>query len=169
MWRALFIAVGFILVIVGLECMVVNRFMVAKEARVPEFLTKMMSEDTGFPATKLAANQGRNISPNVAPPQNYNQGYGTGANASQYGQSRLATKYGNGGWFGSQSGNSNPNSQFSLAGYGSRNTATGGSSANSRAGKILYTQEWMPWSLIAAGTIIVLYTKSLSPSVNDAD
>ncbi len=98
MWRAFFIAVGFILVIVGLECLVVNRFMVAREARVPEFLAKMMGDDAGVPGTQLASNQPRNISPNVAPPQYFNQGYGgVPSSASQYGQSRLASKYSNAG------------------------------------------------------------------------
>jgi hypothetical protein len=52
-----------------------------------------------------------------------------------------------------------------LAGYGTSNAnpaqapLTPGSA---RRLKILRTKEWMPWSLIAAGTIIVLYTKSLS-------
>jgi hypothetical protein len=166
MWRAFFIAVGFILVIVGLECLVVNRFMVASEARVPEFLAKMMGDDAGVPGTQLAANQPRNISPNVAPPQYFNQGYGGVPNsASRFGPSRLASKYSNDGGLGSQSRTNYPNSQFSLAGYGSRNNGPVQSSAisgNSRTVKILRTKEWMPWSLIAAGTIIVLYTKSLS-------
>ncbi len=166
MWRAFFIAVGIILVILGTECLVVNRFMVASEARVPDFLAEMMGDESGGSNSPAGAIAPANVSPNVAPPQYVNQGYGgVPSQASRYGPSRMASKYSNNSWYGSKSVATNPNAQFSLAGYGTSNAnparapSTPGSA---RRLKILRTKEWMPWSLIAAGTIIVLYTKSLS-------
>ncbi len=31
--------------------------------------------------------------------------------------------------------------------------------------RVYHTKDWMPWSLLAAGTIVVLYSYSISPSV----
>ena len=30
--------------------------------------------------------------------------------------------------------------------------------------RVYYTKDWMPWSLLAAGTIVVLYSYSINPS-----
>ena len=38
-----------------------------------------------------------------------------------------------------------------------------------RSLKVLRTKEWMPWSLIAAGTIIVLYSRSFVPVPHSSD
>lgn len=162
MWRALFTAVGIILVIVGLECLVVNRFIVAKEVRVPEFLAKMMGDEAGSPGAQFGSASRGNYSSDVAPPQYFGQGYGgPSSSMSQYGPSRLGSKYGNDRY---------NNSKFSLAGWGSLKKNNAQNSANSgqtRSVKVLRTKDWMPWSLIASGTIIFIYSRSFVP-VNHA-
>ena len=93
MWRAVFLSVGISLIVVGLECLFVEQFVV------------------------------RNIGPPAKP---------------------------------QATANSNPGFQF--ASFPSQSTQTNQVKSKYR---MVPSKEWMPWSLLAAGTVIVIYTFSL--------
>lgn len=150
MWRALFLAIGVVLIIAGLECLVVGRFMI-QEARLPPFLAKALDENSagGSAAT----------SPSVSS-QPVRQGYG---GVPGGGAGYASNRFGNDQFFAasSTSNSANAGSQFSLPGFGASNR-NNNSSDLIRPVKILRTKDWMPWSLVAAGVIIVLYTNRLA-------
>jgi hypothetical protein len=171
MWRALFLAIGIMLIIVGVECTVVGRFTISQEANLPPAIEKMLAGE-GWAGSTFASPAPNNsgaaglaaphYASNVAPPQPIppNQGYGGMPTvSSQHGPSRFS---------GNQLGNDQfSNSQFSLAGFGTRSApAPVAVPVQNRSGmlRLVQTKDWMPWSLIAAGTIIVLYTKSVGRS-----
>lgn len=90
MWKSFFLAIGFFLLIIGVETMVVERFVMASGSRMPRLVSGMTSE--------------------VSTPA----------------------------WQGPSGGN---------PGIARR--------------REVRTHEWMPWSLLAAGAITVMYTLSL--------
>lgn len=173
--------------------MVVGRFFVSPEARIPGFLAKAMGEGSANPnpAPQTAIpNVARPSMANVAPPQviNSQAGYGGSPSGwSQYGPSRFSDAY-NGnqthpnqasasfqrqGFMpnAAQRSNANQGQPFSLAGYPTAPGSAGSlqrqqpapvSPMSIKRDKILYTKDWMPWSMIAAGAIVVLYTNSLA-------
>ena len=168
MWRSLFLAFGIVLVVMGLECIVVGRFTIARDARLPPFLKKMIdnSADLSPLAGSGTAGTGQSNA-NVAPARAVS-GYGGIPNTvSGYGPSRFGGgQYGNGPYLGSaESGAGAANPQFSLSGFGGE--SKGDTPAVSVSGpsigrtRIVHTQDWMPWSLIAAGSIIVLFTNTM--------
>ncbi len=178
MWRAFFLAIGIMLIILGVECTVVGRFQISQDANLPLAVEKMLAGEGwgGDLSSGNLANSEGNIgmmpsryAANVAPPQPI-QGYGGMPTvSSQYGPSRFSSgQFGND-QFSSFGSNSNKpsqtaNSQFSLAGFGSRPASDSNTSLTLNRGgtsRLVQTKDWMPWSLIAAGTIIVLYTKSI--------
>lgn len=166
MWRALFHAIGVMLIVVGLECTVVQQFKIASDAKLPKFVDKMLAQQ-GKATTKTEVAQ---FSPEVAPPQPISGYGGWPQPVSQYGPSRISrTAMGNDQFFAqnhatslNSSTSSGNTGQFSLAGFGARLQSPSPTKVSKPAKvKQLSTKDWMPWSLIAAGTIIVLYTKSL--------
>ena len=160
MWRALFYAGGIVLIAVGIECIVVGRFTISQEARLPGFVDRILHENgTG------TANWGNvPTAGGVAAPQPI-QGYGgVPSLSSRFGPSRFgSSQFGNDQFFGGANPVVQPtgSAPFSLAGFGS-SPSTGLAQQNwAKPLKVVQTQDWMPWSLIAAGTVIVLYTNSL--------
>ena len=164
MWRALFFAIGTMLIILGLECLVTESFVV-QGARIPGFVAKILDGTSKNPSGGPYG-----LNPGLA--QN-----GTGNGASSFGSSRFNDNYSGqnqpgGSYYGGGPG-SNANSQFSLAGYGSEQSgiaptsqpwAGGGRQSNAGSPllqrRIIQPKDWMPWSLLAAGSLVVLYTKS---------
>lgn len=170
MWRAFFLAIGVILIIGGLECMVVSRFILTEEARIPNFVSKIMGDESSPGNRPQTASVP--FSPNVAPPQfiGNRSGYGgTPGSMSKYGPSKFAGQYGNDQFTNLSASapnvyNPKANQPFSLAGYGTP-TSQGPQPTNPPTigpVKILHTKDWMPWSMIAAGVIVVLYTNTQS-------
>ncbi len=190
MWRAFFFAVGTMLIILGMECLVAERFVVT-QGRVSKVLGKILDEKPAasgnlamgnFPQnamTQSFAGQGarKQGGPNTGLP------FGSSANGgSKYGPSRFnddytdQPQYGRDYYGGMPSNQRQANQPFTLAGFGARSggparAATGGPGffpmqmgpvALPRQAKILTPKEWMPWSLLAAGSLVVLYTKSTS-------
>lgn len=58
-------------------------------------------------------------------------------------------------------------SPFQNAGFRSQNYYQEELQQEPAVKRSYHTREWMPWSLLAAGTITVLYTYSLTHSSND--
>lgn len=163
MWRAFFFAVGTMLIIMGLECLVIERFVV-QDARIPGFVAQVLD---GSPQ-ELGGG-----------PFTYQNGAGSAA--SPFGPSRFNDDFANqnqplGNFYGGvpNSGQrQDTNSQFSLAGFGKQRStiaplkqrATGRSFQSYPRSvrpqtRIVEPKDWMPWSLLAAGSLVVLYTNT---------
>ncbi len=173
MWRAFFFAVGTMLIILGLECLVTDSFVV-RGARIPGLVAKIFDGSSKQPITGTFG-----TNPSVAQGSGYQNP--SGAGVSSFGPSRFSDNFAGsnqpaGNYYGGAPSGSqgyNGNSQFSLAGFGRQQSdvapmaqllAGSGTSSNSTAGrqqnKILHPKDWMPWSLLAAGSLIVLYTNT---------
>jgi hypothetical protein len=157
MWRALFLALGIVLVLAGIECLVVGRFMV-QEARLPSAVKKAL--DKNGPVNPVSATV------QSARPSSVAQGYG-GVPRTQSGYEPL--RFSNDQFFpqavatGTES-----RAPFSLTGFGARGNS-GPTNQTVRPVKIVDTRDWMPWSLVAAGVIIMLYTNRLAPGGGGSD
>lgn len=121
MWRSFFFAVGLMLIILGLECLVAESFVVSSQARLPGFVKKILDEKGKTPPS--AQNGANSVAQNVLIPQT-----GSFNNGSRFGPSRFDSQYGSGGFYGGRpnqiGGQTSQNQfqtnpQFSLAGYGS--------------------------------------------------
>lgn len=163
MWRAFFLAVGVMLIILGVECLVLDKFVVASRARMPAALSKIIDKITAPdpPAQGLGGIGQPNLATNPAQTPN--------AFGSQFGPSRFGTPYANGYqppnfYGGNPTGqlNAPANSPFSLTAYGSPNTG-GVNPVGSQLeppSRVVQTKDWMPWCFLAVGTLVVLYTRS---------
>jgi hypothetical protein len=138
MWRAFFYAAGLMLIILGVECIVVGRFRLSPDSSFNKLARKVWGESqetvSGQPDNRILAR-------------------GFGSNPSQFGPSRF-----NNDPFFNVSNNLKQNTEaaFNLPRQGIPTTKSG------RGEKTITTEDWMPWSLIAAGAIISLYTQSLN-------
>lgn len=127
MWRAFFFSIGIMLIILGLECLVAESFVV-HGARIPGVVAKVLDGTSKSPSAGQFAGSGN----------------------SAFGPSRFNNQYQPSGY-----------SQFSLAGYGSQpNGAAPNTASIGASPRVVTPKEWMPWSLLAAGTLVVLYTNS---------
>ncbi len=168
MWRSFFFAVGTMLIILGAQCIIVGEFSVSNDSSIAEIGKRIIR--TG--QNTLAGNE---IAVETQPDRfsaepNFLRGFGgqPGGTASQrnstYGESRMAgNRFGNDQFFNALPTSSNGNSPFRLPGQ--RNSTLPTQAVSQPIGlsarpKVIRTEDWMPWSLIAAGTIVVLYTKS---------
>jgi len=166
MWRSFFMAVGIFLILLGLQSLVVDQFLMTSNRRIPKFVTAkdgIFADQSAAPLAKTNGN--RSILPSYT-----NQYPGTFQRPS-FQQSAFGPSRFNQG----SSGNINQRSNFDLAGFGrSKATSQNEASPNSppilvspaalnRPQRVIATQDWMPWSLLAAGTLIVLYTRASSP------
>ena len=165
MWRAFFFAVGTMLIILGLECLVTESFVV-QGARIPGFVAKILDGASKQGAGPLGSNQ--SLAQNA-----------TETGVSQFGPSRFNDSFSRqpaGNYYGgvpSSSQASNANSQFSLAGFGKQQSATAPatqpwngigrqpySPSTTLQRRVIRPKDWMPWSLLAAGSLVVLYTNT---------
>jgi hypothetical protein len=168
MWRAFFFAVGIMLIILGLECLVTEQFVVSDGTRFRAIVSGALDGEQKAPRPQPAISSAQ---PQIA------TGFESRQGRSQFGPSRFdrspfdAQNQSGSSYYGGvpRSNSRNANSQFSLAGFGTptqpaiaplpRPRAVPASSGSTR---VMRPKEWMPWSLLAAGTLIVLYTNSTS-------
>jgi len=154
MWRSFFFAVGVMLIILGFECLISDHFKISNRARITDSVARIFDE--GKPQPKQGASSSN---------QRWSLFNSSGYNSPFGGKQSGA----DGNYYGGTSSNSfqDPAKQpFSLAGFGS-NSGQDSSRSNSqgfkgseKGSRIIYTRDWMPWSLLAAGTLVVLYTKA---------
>lgn len=136
MWRSFFFAVGVMLIILGFECLIADRFEISRSARIPNFVARMF-ETTDSPKNSVSNSNG-----SLFQPSRFNNPFNR--NQASSGNLREPAKR-----------------PFSLAGWGSgQNRSENTYLRPGRGTRIVYTREWMPWSLLAAGTLVVLYTKA---------
>lgn len=139
MWRALFFAVGVMLIVLGVECLVVDQYLVSQRTRIPTLIARMLDGDQPDGVFESSQYQAQNDSSS----SNFWGGGGSRFQASPYSAP-------------SQS------SSFSLANFGGANSkkASNAGPLNPDGLRVVQTKDWMPWSLLAAGTLVVLYTNS---------
>ena len=180
MWRSFFLAVGISLMLLGVEALVFERFVVNQTAKLPKFLNGIFEKD-------LAGNFARtNNLPGQANPAFQNPSFQTSnasnfqrvpfSSESRFGPSRFsgpqAGNYGGGRVDLSRSGINSNNPQsgaaFPVAFANRANPAVAGGGIGSfgqtRGPRTIVTKDWMPWSLLAAGAIIFLCTSSYGRS-----
>ena len=176
MWRAFFFAVGTMLIILGFECLVTERFVV-QGARIPGFVAKILDGASKQGAGPMGSNQV--LAQNA-----------TGTGVSRFGPSRFNDNFSGsyqpaGNYYGGVPTSSqafNANSQFSLAGFGKQQSATAPatqpwygvgrqpySPSTTLQRRVIQPKDWMPWSLLAAGSLVVLYTNTTARRSNSND
>lgn len=148
MWRALFFSVGVMLIVLGLECLVVDKYLVSQRTRVPTLIARMLEGDRSSADGNYQAQNDRSNS------QSWNSDSYNGSRfqASPYSSDPQGANQSN--YFGGTG-----NSKFSFAGFGNKD-ASKASDLNPKGLRVIQTKDWMPWSLLAAGTLVVLYTNS---------
>ena len=176
MWRSFFFAFGIALMVLGAEALVFERFVIAPTARLPKFLNGVYEKG---PSDSLAQLNGSQLSPFSANAQVPN-GNGQDFQLSRYSQSSQTSQFGPSRFSGPQNGNYgggrvdlsrsglNQNRGQS-AGPAAYPVSFGNNAAIANNGqpdfgnsvpRTIVTKDWMPWSLLAAGAIIFLYTSS---------
>ena len=163
MWRAFFFAIGTVLILLGLECLVTEQFVIADAA----FVSQVLEGDQ----------KAQGAESSVAMQTGASSGIGSRLGGSRFGPSRFdrspfdVRNQANSNYYGGVPGSNvpNPNSRFSLAGFGTQRQPSMASMPQPRAAtrsnrstRNIRPKEWMPWSFLAAGTLVVLYTNSLS-------
>ena len=176
MWRSFFFALGIGLMVLGAEALVFERFVISPTAHLPKFLDKVYEKGS---SDSFAQSIGNQLSPFSANAQTVNgngqdfrlPNYSQASQGSQFGPSRFSGpqngNYGGGRVDLSRSGlNSSPNQSAGPAAYPAsfgNNPAianNGQASFGNSVSRTIVTKDWMPWSLLAAGAIIFLYTSS---------
>ncbi len=170
--------------VLGGEALIFERVTLNPEAKLPSFAQRMIESDGAGPNSTLqiedqyafgstrqgggmpnAVNTNAGRFPQVIPASsNAGNGY---AGQSRFGPSRFAGPA-NGGYGGGRIGfgqNSPSNNQAAVRGNSpTQAVSTSNNFAARTAGglkglrKHIVTKDWMPWSLIAAGAVIFLYT-----------
>ncbi len=188
MWRSFFLAVGIGLMLLGVEALIFERVVVSESAKLPKFLNGLFEKDhlDSFAHAQYLPGQANPTFPNQTfsnpPQQGSDESYFQRvpfASASRFGPSRFSGpqsgNYGGGRVDLSRSGLNSNNSQTANAfpvsfPNGSNRGGVGGviaSQSQIRGPKTIVTKDWMPWSLLAAGAIIFLYTSSHGRSRNE--
>lgn len=182
MWRSFFYALGLGLMVLGVEALIFERVTLNPEAKLPAFAERMLTPDSSGPRIALPsqdqyafggtgqvggipnavrANAGQ--VPRVLPASTNGGGY---SNQSRFGPSRFAGPA-NGGYGGGRIGfgqnpvgNAQAGRSTAPTQLASNSTPVTTRYAGGRTGprKQLVTKDWMPWSLIAVGGIVFLYT-----------
>ncbi len=171
MWRSLFLAVGIYSLLLGGQTLVVDQFLTAGPRDLPGIrdsnaanINQASYSAPGYYNTNSQANpfarNAANPAPNIDPAVNDNR-YLTGLQHSPY----QLTGYGSGNNGGSYD-----------SGYRTDGFSTGGDQYETAfqpapgslvRQRIIRTKDWMPWSLIAFGSVVVIYTTSFSRRGSD--
>ncbi len=184
MWRSFFYALGVGLMVLGGEALIFERVTLNPDTKLPSFAQRILDSNETEPnllqksKDQYAFGEGRqaNGMPNL---RNSNGGHfpkmipasstnGIGySSQSRFGPSRFAGPA-NGGYGGGRIGfGQNTASGNSYEGSGrtpaqvvstSNTIGVGVSEGRKRPRKQIITKDWMPWSLIAVGAVIFLYT-----------
>lgn len=171
MWRAFFYAVGYMTIFVGFQSLAFERVQLAPGKDGLQLIKQMLRDENSgsvagstqqleFPSGLQVA---RNASESSFGPSRFSSG-GFGGSAFSASPYRGLP---NGSGLGIGSGQPVNVPRVDLASYRSevsRNQAVGGSKT---LGRVIQSEEWMPWSLLAIGAVIVLYTRSVAIGSRD--
>ena len=145
MWRPFFMALGIFSILLGLQSLVIDQFLITTSRRIPQVVNNVNSQFRG--ANGLTGLSNRSTYQTAVP----------GVGQSAYGPSRynqvrtpiLANR---------PAVSNSP--QYQLAGYGRSNGQPIQVTPSSPVPfRVIQTRDWMPWCFLAAGTVIVLYSR----------
>lgn len=149
------------LIILGIQCVLIGRFNVAEEASLSRVAKRFLgglegNSSSEFPESGGSLNGFRDI-PNSPLAGGYG---GRPGQTSAYGLSRFNDQRGgNDRFFPANNFNSN-SGRMALANYSNPADSAGSTGPLRASVRSFKTEDWMPWSLIAAGAIVLIYTHS---------
>ena len=176
MWRALFYAIGSMTILLGIQSLAFEQVQMAPGKDALQIVKRLLRDGDGGGSGALAPVR-------VDVPNNLgnNQPFRT-ASDSSFGPSRFS----NGGFGGTTfsaapyrdlttnnglgigSGQSTAVPRAQLASYQTRSAQVGGTTQVGGTGgpllspgRVIRSKDWMPWSLLAIGALIILYTRSV--------
>ncbi len=176
MWRSFFLAVGIGLMLLGVEALVFERVVVNESAKLPNFLNGLFEKDhmdsfanvnysrgQGNPAFQNPTFQTSDASNFQRVPYSSESRFGpsrfSGPRSGNYGGRRVDLSRS-----GVNSNSGQTTNAFPVSFPNGANPAVVGRDIGSpgqmRGPRTILTKDWMPWSLLAAGAIIFLYTSS---------
>ena len=185
MWRSLFYSIGISLFIFGLQALVLDHVIVPKNSKVQNLIRKVMSDDrpriadntvnpqmiAGGYGVQNGGNWTTQQAPNPQPSQSFGYNSGSRYGPSRFGPSQYSgpaygTGYGGARISSGQTGTptfSNQPTQGTNAQLAGFRTGTTNVSAGKKPVVMqkIPIREWMPWSLLASGAIIFLYTHTV--------
>jgi hypothetical protein len=173
MWRSFFLAVGIFIILVGFETMVVDQVVMTNARRIPKIVSATArnmvtsAAPAGSPSQPMTSGlpnsyQMPTYRPLAGGPATGGQTRYNGTQSATFNRvldpsSGTASTQPSGlGYAGYQKNGNNPVAP-PVASIPAKRPSV-------RKPRIIQTKDWMPWSLLAAGTIIVLYTQSLGRS-----
>ena len=172
MWRSFFLAAGIFTILVGLETMVVDQVTMANVRKIPKMVTGKVRGVVNTATPDVAQNQtvagsqrpfqmptfNRPLNPgrSAQGPTSYrgtqSATFNRVLNSSRRKPTRQSPGYGLASY--QQRGNNKTAAQVAAVPGVAKSTRV-------RRSRVVQTKDWMPWSLLAAGTIIILYTQSM--------
>jgi hypothetical protein len=170
MWRALFYAVGIMTILLGVQSLVFEQVQLAPGKDALQIVKRLLRDDNAGPIAV------RPETGNFAVRSNNGQRVFQSASDSTFGPSRFPSGGFGGTTFSAapyrdltqsgglavRSGQASNVPPADFASYQTRSQRTGSGVAGltQTAGRVIQSKDWMPWSLLAIGTVIVLYTRS---------
>ena len=172
MWRALSYAIGSMMILLGVQSLAFEQVQLAPGKDALQIVKRLL-RDEGSGSGAVNSGGGNSIArPNdgqrvfqsanastFAPSRFPNGGFGgTTFSAAPY---RDLTQSGG---LGIRSGQSTNVPRVDLASFQTRQSETqlsaGSTTLVEKPGRVIRSKDWMPWSLLAIGSLIVLYTRS---------
>ena len=168
MWRALFYAIGSMTILLGVQSLAFEQVQLAPGKGVLQIVKRLLREDGGSSVAVASGNA------NAIGNQNITNRGGRSLAGSSFGSSRFpnggfggttfsAAPYRdltqNGG-LGIRSGQSTSVPQVDLASYQTGTQQANANNVLAKPGRVIRSQDWMPWSLLAIGSVVMLYTRS---------
>lgn len=164
MWRAFFYAVGYMTIFIGLQSLAFEHVQLAPGKDALQVVRGMLNEDGDQPGLRPAGTV--NFAPTERVPAK--------SSGSAYGPSRFASNGVGGGSFsatpyrnpnvglGVVSGQSAEVPRVDPISYQTELKPSPPIKTSQRSGRVIQSKDWMPWSLLATGVIVVLYTRSFA-------
>lgn len=172
MWRALFYAIGSMTILLGVQSLAFEQVQLAPGKDALQIVKRLLRDEGSGPVAAGAGNASsvvrsddgqrvfQSASNSTFGPSRFPSGGfgGTTFSAAPY---RDLTSSGG---LSIRSGQPSNVPRANLASYqtGARGTAAGATNAALKPGRVIQSKDWMPWSLLAIGTVIMLYTRSFS-------
>lgn len=170
MWRALFYAVGSMTILLGVQSLAFEQVQLAPGKDALQIIKRLLRDEGAGPAVA------RPEIANLAVRSNDDRRFFQSASDSTFGPSRFPSGGFGGTTFSAapyrdlkQSGGlavrsgqaSNvPPADFASYQTGSQRTGAEAAGLTLKPGRVIQSKDWMPWSLLAIGAVIVLYTRS---------
>ena len=166
MWRAFFYAVGYMTIFLGLQSLAFEQVQLAPGKDAMQIIKRIIREDGGRSGVASAGRSNQSIQAQTlgsasessfGPSRFSNGGFG-GSNFSAAPYRDLSQN----GRLGVGSGQAVGVPRVDLTGYQTEVKQTQLRPTTKTPGRVIQSKDWMPWSLLATGFVIVLYTRSFA-------